>query len=198
MLSVHLQNVAVSATKGLALLDFWFGDFGSCKGERSFRTHTLLTRGSIVKECIFAHFLLALSGFFTSSNKIYSDTVISLYIFQESQPVGKRPNNPEDLVEEGDLLLTLNIYCPVIFEKVSVKFSRLGFDTFIQLEECHAPPVALLKSLKQCDAIKNELLNTTIVLASTVIQLEPCYVGHRVRIVDDKWPGQLLMILGCS
>ncbi|XP_025057046.1 snRNA-activating protein complex subunit 3 isoform X1 [Alligator sinensis] len=35
----------------------------------------------------------------------------------ESQPVGKRPNNPEDLVEEGDLLLTLNIYCPVIFEK---------------------------------------------------------------------------------
>ncbi|NXL34527.1 SNPC3 protein, partial [Glaucidium brasilianum] len=35
----------------------------------------------------------------------------------ESHAVGKRPNNPTDLVEEGELLLTLNIFYPVIFQK---------------------------------------------------------------------------------
>lgn len=33
--------------------------------------------------------------------------------------IGKRPQDPEDLVEEGELLLTINIFYPVIFQKVS-------------------------------------------------------------------------------
>ncbi|NXF86944.1 SNPC3 protein, partial [Eubucco bourcierii] len=41
---------------------------------------------------------------------------------QESYATGKRPDNPTDLVDEGDLLLTLNIYYPVIFQKASAKF----------------------------------------------------------------------------
>ncbi|KGL80445.1 snRNA-activating protein complex subunit 3, partial [Tinamus guttatus] len=35
----------------------------------------------------------------------------------ESHAIGKRPDNPADLVEEGELLLTLNIFYPVIFQK---------------------------------------------------------------------------------
>ncbi|NXY87663.1 SNPC3 protein, partial [Alcedo cyanopectus] len=35
----------------------------------------------------------------------------------ESHAIGKRPDNPTDLVEEGELLLTLNIFYPVIFQK---------------------------------------------------------------------------------
>uniref|UniRef100_A0A8B9S311 snRNA-activating protein complex subunit 3 n=1 Tax=Apteryx owenii TaxID=8824 RepID=A0A8B9S311_APTOW len=35
----------------------------------------------------------------------------------ESHAIGKRPDNPVDLVEEGELLLTLNIFYPVIFQK---------------------------------------------------------------------------------
>ncbi|XP_035166795.1 snRNA-activating protein complex subunit 3 isoform X3 [Oxyura jamaicensis] len=35
----------------------------------------------------------------------------------ESNAIGKRPDNPVDLVEEGELLLTLNIFYPVIFQK---------------------------------------------------------------------------------
>jgi len=47
------------------------------------------------------------------------------YLFsQESHAVGKRPDNVMDLVEEGELLLTLNIFYPVIFQKVGTKFSR--------------------------------------------------------------------------
>lgn len=42
--------------------------------------------------------------------------------------MGKRPDNPTDLVEEGELLLTLNIFYPVIFQKVGTKFSRLYSD----------------------------------------------------------------------
>ncbi|XP_030326781.1 snRNA-activating protein complex subunit 3 [Strigops habroptila] len=35
----------------------------------------------------------------------------------ESHASGKRPDSPTDLVEEGELLLTLNIFYPVIFQK---------------------------------------------------------------------------------
>ncbi|XP_074851026.1 snRNA-activating protein complex subunit 3 [Carettochelys insculpta] len=35
----------------------------------------------------------------------------------ESHAIGKRPKDPADLVKEGELLLTLNIFYPVIFEK---------------------------------------------------------------------------------
>ncbi|XP_032061532.1 snRNA-activating protein complex subunit 3 [Aythya fuligula] len=35
----------------------------------------------------------------------------------ESHAIGKRPDNPVDLVEEGELILTLNIFYPVIFQK---------------------------------------------------------------------------------
>ncbi|XP_068522048.1 snRNA-activating protein complex subunit 3 isoform X2 [Anas acuta] len=35
----------------------------------------------------------------------------------ESHAIGKRPDNPADLVEEGELILTLNIFYPVIFQK---------------------------------------------------------------------------------
>ncbi|KAJ7423415.1 snRNA-activating protein complex subunit 3 [Pitangus sulphuratus] len=35
----------------------------------------------------------------------------------ESHAIGKRPDNPTDIVEEGELLLTLNIFYPVIFQK---------------------------------------------------------------------------------
>ncbi|KAM9207275.1 snRNA-activating protein complex subunit 3 isoform 2-T2 [Dugong dugon] len=35
----------------------------------------------------------------------------------ESHAVGKRPENPADLVEEGELILSLNILYPVIFHK---------------------------------------------------------------------------------
>ncbi|XP_063996703.1 snRNA-activating protein complex subunit 3 isoform X4 [Pogoniulus pusillus] len=35
----------------------------------------------------------------------------------ESYAAGKRPDNPTDLVDEGEVLLTLNIYYPVIFQK---------------------------------------------------------------------------------
>ncbi|KAM6230869.1 snRNA-activating protein complex subunit 3 isoform 1-T1 [Porphyrio hochstetteri] len=35
----------------------------------------------------------------------------------ESYAVGKRPENPTDLVEEGELLLTLNLFYPVIVQK---------------------------------------------------------------------------------
>ncbi|XP_064902243.1 snRNA-activating protein complex subunit 3 isoform X2 [Columba livia] len=35
----------------------------------------------------------------------------------ESHAIGKRPDNPTDQVEEGELLLTLNIFYPVIFQK---------------------------------------------------------------------------------
>ncbi|KAF4802922.1 snRNA-activating protein complex subunit 3 [Turdus rufiventris] len=35
----------------------------------------------------------------------------------ESHATGKRPDNPTDLIEEGELLLTLNIFYPVIFQK---------------------------------------------------------------------------------
>ncbi|XP_039585792.1 snRNA-activating protein complex subunit 3 isoform X2 [Passer montanus] len=35
----------------------------------------------------------------------------------ESHAIGKRPDNPTDLIEEGELLLTLNIFYPVIFQK---------------------------------------------------------------------------------
>ncbi|KAL9821698.1 snRNA-activating protein complex subunit 3 isoform 2-T2 [Geothlypis trichas] len=35
----------------------------------------------------------------------------------ESHATGKRPDDPTDLIEEGELLLTLNIFYPVIFQK---------------------------------------------------------------------------------
>ncbi|NXK38218.1 SNPC3 protein, partial [Piprites chloris] len=35
----------------------------------------------------------------------------------ESHAIGKRPDNPTDTAEEGELLLTLNIFYPVIFQK---------------------------------------------------------------------------------
>ncbi|NXM53167.1 SNPC3 protein, partial [Illadopsis cleaveri] len=35
----------------------------------------------------------------------------------ESHATGKRPDNTTDLIEEGELLLTLNIFYPVIFQK---------------------------------------------------------------------------------
>lgn len=50
-------------------------------------------------------------------------TYICLF-FQESHAIGKRPDNPTDLIEEGELLLTVNIFYPVIFQKVGTKFSR--------------------------------------------------------------------------
>lgn len=51
--------------------------------------------------------------------------------FQESHATGKRPDNPTDLIEEGELLLTLNIFYPVIFQKVGMKFSGLRSDSFL-------------------------------------------------------------------
>ncbi|XP_029461733.1 snRNA-activating protein complex subunit 3 isoform X3 [Rhinatrema bivittatum] len=35
----------------------------------------------------------------------------------ESQALGKKPQNQSDLVEEGELVLTLNVFYPVIFQK---------------------------------------------------------------------------------
>ncbi|KAM7166101.1 snRNA-activating protein complex subunit 3 isoform 3-T4 [Macrochelys suwanniensis] len=35
----------------------------------------------------------------------------------ESHAIGKRPKKPADLIEEGELFLTLNIFYPVIFQK---------------------------------------------------------------------------------
>ncbi|XP_072512138.1 snRNA-activating protein complex subunit 3 [Notamacropus eugenii] len=35
----------------------------------------------------------------------------------ESHAIGKKPSNPADLVNEGELILTLNIFYPVIFSK---------------------------------------------------------------------------------
>ncbi|NXX29977.1 SNPC3 protein, partial [Nicator chloris] len=35
----------------------------------------------------------------------------------ESHATGKRPDNTTDLIEEGELLLTLNVFYPVIFQK---------------------------------------------------------------------------------
>ncbi|XP_067409214.1 snRNA-activating protein complex subunit 3 [Emydura macquarii macquarii] len=35
----------------------------------------------------------------------------------ESHAIGKKPSDPADLIEEGELLLTLNIFYPVIFQK---------------------------------------------------------------------------------
>ncbi|XP_077673798.1 snRNA-activating protein complex subunit 3 isoform X1 [Eretmochelys imbricata] len=35
----------------------------------------------------------------------------------ESHAIGKRPKDPADLIEEGELFLTLNIFYPVIFQK---------------------------------------------------------------------------------
>ncbi|XP_057262269.1 snRNA-activating protein complex subunit 3 isoform X1 [Pezoporus wallicus] len=35
----------------------------------------------------------------------------------ESHASGKRPDSPTDLVEEGELLLTLNVFYPIIFQK---------------------------------------------------------------------------------
>lgn len=36
--------------------------------------------------------------------------------------MGKRPSDPVNLVNEGELVLTLNIFYPVIFQKVSGAF----------------------------------------------------------------------------
>ncbi|NXX96939.1 SNPC3 protein, partial [Centropus bengalensis] len=41
----------------------------------------------------------------------------------ESHAIGRRPDNPTDVVEEGELLLTVNIFYPVIFQKVATGFS---------------------------------------------------------------------------
>ncbi|XP_061875138.1 snRNA-activating protein complex subunit 3 isoform X2 [Colius striatus] len=46
----------------------------------------------------------------------------------ESHAVGKRPDNPTDLVEEGELLLTLNIFYPVIFQKDLYKSAFFYFE----------------------------------------------------------------------
>lgn len=50
---------------------------------------------------------------------------------QESHATGKRPDNTTDLIEEGELLLTLNVFYPVIFQKVGMKFSGLYSDFFL-------------------------------------------------------------------
>lgn len=35
--------------------------------------------------------------------------------------MGKKPENPADMIEEGELILSVNILYPVIFHKVSSK-----------------------------------------------------------------------------
>ena len=35
--------------------------------------------------------------------------------------MGKKPENPADMIEEGELILSVNILYPVIFHKVSGK-----------------------------------------------------------------------------
>nr|XP_034996741.1 snRNA-activating protein complex subunit 3 isoform X1 [Zootoca vivipara] len=45
------------------------------------------------------------------------ETFIYEMLCQESQAIGKTPKDPENLVKEGQLLLTLNIFYPVILQK---------------------------------------------------------------------------------
>ncbi|RLW05238.1 hypothetical protein DV515_00005294 [Chloebia gouldiae] len=52
----------------------------------------------------------------------------------ESHATGKRPDNPADLIEEGELLLTLNIFYPVIFQKAIVKISESTDDMWYTLQ----------------------------------------------------------------
>ena len=42
-----------------------------------------------------------------------------VFFLQESHALGKKPKNPEDMIEEGELILSVNILYPVIFNKVS-------------------------------------------------------------------------------
>lgn len=35
--------------------------------------------------------------------------------------MGKKPENPVDMIEEGELILSVNILYPIIFHKVSSK-----------------------------------------------------------------------------
>ncbi|KAM9587757.1 snRNA-activating protein complex subunit 3 isoform 3-T3 [Morphnus guianensis] len=92
----------------------------------------------------------------------------------ESHAIGKRPDNPTDLVEEGELLLTLNIYYPVIFQKDLYKSAFFYFEgifyndkrypecrdlsrTIIEWSESHDRGYGNLQSVKMEDYTFNDL-----------------------------------------
>lgn len=68
---------------------------------------------------------------------------VSLF-FQESHAIGKRPDNPTDQVEEGELLLTLNIFYPVIFQKVGCILIPP------QVKSCIPKQLKSVNSLREC------------------------------------------------
>lgn len=43
--------------------------------------------------------------------------------FQERLTVGRKPEAVADMIPEGEVLLTINVYYPVIIEKVSIRLS---------------------------------------------------------------------------
>ncbi|KAM6227656.1 snRNA-activating protein complex subunit 3 isoform 2-T2 [Spheniscus humboldti] len=92
----------------------------------------------------------------------------------ESHAIGKRPENPTDLVEEGELLLTLNIFYPVIFQKDLYKSAFFYFEgifyndkrypecrdlsrTIIEWSESHDRGYGNLQSVKMEDYTFNDL-----------------------------------------
>ncbi|XP_054666118.1 snRNA-activating protein complex subunit 3 isoform X2 [Grus americana] len=92
----------------------------------------------------------------------------------ESHAIGKRPDDPVDLVEEGELLLTLNIFYPVIFQKDLYKSAFFYFEgifyndkrypecrdlsrTIIEWSESHDRGYGNLQSVKMEDYTFNDL-----------------------------------------
>lgn len=63
--------------------------------------------GGSVLQCLLAE--LSYSGWFQGL----------VFFLQESHALGKKPENPEDMIKEGELILSVNILYPVIFNKVS-------------------------------------------------------------------------------
>lgn len=47
--------------------------------------------------------------------------VLSL-IFQERLTIGRKPETVTDMVPEGEIILTINVYYPAVFDKVRVTF----------------------------------------------------------------------------
>lgn len=53
-----------------------------------------------------------------------------IYCYQERLTVGRKPEAAADMVTEGEVILTINVYYPAIYEKVSISFVFLK--TFLQ------------------------------------------------------------------
>lgn len=45
-------------------------------------------------------------------------------IFQERLTVGRKPSAVADMIPEGEIILTINVYYPATYEKVSILFSQ--------------------------------------------------------------------------